>query len=157
MTARPGSCSTAAVRSAEGTGICSASISLRTHSMLRIGHLPSRLSVGIILVQLWCPIGLVTTVFSIIRACGSDIATTPKSLISLSFIRLSWTVSRLCTLSWIIRSPLCISSGVEHSTVSAERLVWLTTWYALEDCGLAAAAMVSLFAHLAQVWCFLHE
>ena len=76
-TSLSGSRSTAAVRSADATGSCSASMSLRTQSMLRIGQSASYLFVGIIFVQLLCHVGLVTTLSSTSLAYGSDTASTP--------------------------------------------------------------------------------
>jgi hypothetical protein len=138
-----GSRSTAAVMSDDCTGTCSASMSLRTHNMLRNAHLPCRCTLGTIFVQFEWPVGAVTTVFSIVRTYGSDIANTPKSFRDSSFIKLCCTICCFRTFSWRIRSVLLILGGIEHSALPTERFVWPTTGDALWDRRLALAVVVS--------------
>ncbi|EMD58163.1 hypothetical protein COCSADRAFT_42090, partial [Bipolaris sorokiniana ND90Pr] len=96
----------AAVKSGDSTRTCSASISLFTHNMLRIGHLPSRQVDGTILVHLWWSMGVVSSRPWILRACGSWTATTDTSCSSSSFIKLSCTSPCFLTLSWITWNAL---------------------------------------------------
>lgn len=65
---RSGIRNTAAVRSNDCNGTCSASMSFQIQSMLRKAHLSRRWTVGIILVQFGCPIGTVTTALLVVHA-----------------------------------------------------------------------------------------
>jgi hypothetical protein len=88
---RSGRRSTATVRSADCTGTYSTPMSFRIQSILRIMYLSARWTVGIILVQFRCAIGIVITML-LFYTCGADVGTAPKSLSWPSIIGLCCTI-----------------------------------------------------------------